>query len=88
MAESENDCRSTAASGKTSTQKVTVRHIVDLWAETPEGEQLVASFNDRVSMPGISRRLKEARENVRSGLETYEDCLQQVLLPNYFMFDS
>jgi len=36
--------------------KVTVRHLVDLWSTTPEGQDLVARFNDRVSLGGIAKR--------------------------------
>jgi len=48
----------------------------------------VAKFNKKVNMTSLYKRALATRDVLLNGDDSYENILEQQLLPNYFLMDS
>ena len=58
------------------------------WAESEDGQELIAKFRGRVSLNGLYKRMKEFSEAIESAQGSYSDMLEAHLYANYFMLES
>lgn len=65
-----------------------LRQLIDFWSESDTAAELVQQFNDRVSLNAFYKRVEEARELLNKCELSFASLLDDILLPNYYLFDT